>query len=206
MSVKESSDELNPPQVASAAAVPATRPVRSPKDYLALAIATCGVGYLPLAPGTWGSLVGIVVYAGVRAAAINLFFELGIRAEVNLLPVYYGVLLVELLFAVALSLVGTWAASQTEKFSKIKDPRIVVIDEVAGQYIALLPVPFLFDPAWWSIIVAFVLFRFFDIVKPYPARKLEDIKGGLGVMADDLIAGVYAGIGVMLIVCISWFI
>ena len=206
MVIKESSDELNPTQVASAAAVPAPRPSRSPKDYLAIAIATCGVGYLPLAPGTWGSLVGVVVYAAVRGAGIKLFFYLGIRAEVNLLPVYYGVILLELLFVVGLLLIGTWAASQTEKFSKTKDPRIVVIDEVAGQFIALLPVPFLTDPAWWAAIVAFVLFRFFDIVKPYPARRLEDIKGGLGIMADDLVAGVYAGIGVMLIVCISWFI
>lgn len=206
MVLKESSDELNPPQVASAAAIPAPRPARSPKDYLALAIATCGVGYLPLAPGTWGSLVGIMVYAAVRMAGIKLFFQLGIRAEVNLLPVYYGVLLLELLFAVAIVLIGTWAASQTEKFSKTKDPGIVVIDEVAGQYIALLAVPFLVDPAWWSAIVAFVLFRFFDIVKPYPARKLEDLEGGLGIMGDDLVAGVYAGLGVMLIVCISWFV
>ncbi|HEY5883646.1 MAG TPA: phosphatidylglycerophosphatase A [Pyrinomonadaceae bacterium] len=206
MAIKESSDELNPPQVSSAAAVPAPRLVRSPKDYLALAIATCGVGYLPLAPGTWGSIVGVLVYAAVRGAALNLFFELGFRNETTLLPVYYGVLLVELLFAVGISLVGTWAASQTEKFSEKKDPQIVVIDEVAGQFIALLPVPFLFDSAWWSIIIAFVLFRFFDIVKPYPARRLENLHGGLGVMADDLIAGVYAGIGVMLIVCVSWFI
>jgi phosphatidylglycerophosphatase A len=204
--IKESSDELNPPQVASAAAVPAPRPVRSRKDYLALAIATCGVGYLPLAPGTWGSLVGIGVYFVTRGTAMKLFFDWGLSTNSNLFQVYYGVLAVEILFAILLSLVGTWAASQTERFSKTKDPGIVVIDEVAGQYIALLPVPFLFDPAWWTIIVAFVLFRFFDIVKPYPARKLENIKGGLGVMADDLIAGVYAGIGVMLIVCISWFI
>lgn len=137
---------------------------------------------------------------------MKLFFAWGLSTNSNLFQVYYGVLAVEILFAILLSLVGTWAASQTERFSKTKDPGIVVIDEVAGQYIALLPVPFLFDPAWWTVIVAFVLFRFFDIVKPYPARKLEDIKGGLGVMADDLIAGVYAGIGVMLIVCISWFI
>ena len=137
---------------------------------------------------------------------MKLFFDWGLSTNSNLFQVYYGVLAVEIVFAIFLSLVGTWAASQTEKFSQTKDPGIVVIDEVAGQYIALLTVPFLFDPAWWSIIVAFVLFRFFDIVKPYPARRLEDIKGGLGVMADDLIAGVYAGIGVMLIVCISWFI
>ena len=206
MAIKESSDELNPPHATTTAAIPAPRPARSTKDYLALAVATCGVGYLPLAPGTWGSLVGVGLYAVVRGAAMNLFFYLGGRAQTTLLPVYYGVLLIELLFAGAISLVGTWAASQVERFSEKKDPQIVVIDEVAGQYIALLPVPFLFDPAWWSIIVAFVLFRFFDIVKPYPARRLENIHGGLGVMADDLIAGVYAGIGVMLVVCVSWFI
>ena len=103
-------------------------------------------------------------------------------------------------------IVGTWAASQTEKFEGTKDPSIVVVDEVAGQFIALLPVPFLVDPAWWTIIFAFVLFRFFDIVKPYPARGLENIKGGLGVMGDDLVAGVYAGAGVMIAVCVSWFI
>ncbi|HKO43713.1 MAG TPA: phosphatidylglycerophosphatase A [Pyrinomonadaceae bacterium] len=206
MVIKESSDELNPPQVASAAAVTAPRPARSAKDYLALAIATCGVGYLPLAPGTWGSLVGIGVYFVIRGTAMKLFFDWGLSTNSNLFQVYYGVLAVEIVLAIVLSLVGTWAASQAERFSKTKDPGIVVIDEVAGQYIALLPLPFLFDPAWWTIIVAFVLFRFFDIVKPYPARRLEDIKGGLGIMADDLVAGVYAGIGVMLIVCISWFI
>ena len=204
VAIKESSDELNPPQAAAAAAVPAPRPIRSFKDYLALAIATCGVGYLPLAPGTWGSLIGLAVYLGIRGAAMGFFFE---RAgATDLLQVYYGVLLVEIAFAVALSLVGTWAASQTEQLSGTKDPSKVVIDEVAGQFIALLTVPFLVEPAWWSIILAFVLFRFFDIVKPYPARRLENIKGGLGIMADDLIAGVYAALGVMIAVCISWFI
>ena len=204
MAIKESSDELNPPQAAPAAAIPAPRPLRSFKDYLALAIATCGVGYLPLAPGTWGSLVGLALYLAVRAIAMWYFFE---RADAeNLLQVYYGVLVVEFAFAIMLSLVGTWAASQTEQLSGTKDPGKVVIDEVAGQFIALLTVPFLVEPAWWAIILAFVFFRFFDIVKPYPARRLENIQGGLGVMADDLIAGVYAGIGVMLVVCVSWFI
>ena len=206
MAVKESSDELNPPQIAAATPAPAPRPVRSSKDYLALAIATCGVGYLPLAPGTWGSLVGIGVYLVVRGAAMKFFFDWAGTAGGNLFQVYYGVLVVELAFAVVLSLVGIWAASHTEALAGTKDPSKVVIDEVAGQFIALLPVPFLVDPAWWSIILAFALFRFFDIVKPFPARRLENIKGGLGVMADDLIAGVYAAIGVMIAVCISWFI
>jgi phosphatidylglycerophosphatase A len=206
MTIKESSDELNPTVVTAEAVVPVPRPARSAKDYLALAIATCGVGYLPLAPGTWGSLVGIAIYMLVRGGAMKLFFDLAEPQSHNLLQVYYGVLAVELLAVSMLALVGTWAASRAEKLSGKKDPSKVVIDEVAGQFIALLPVPFLVDPAWWSIIVAFGLFRFFDIVKPYPARKLENIKGGLGVMADDLIAGVYAAIGVMLVVCVSWFV
>ena len=77
-------------------------------------------------------------------------------------------LLVELAFAVGLSLVGTWAASQTEKLAGTKDPSKVVIDEVAGQFIALLPVPFLVDPAWWAIILAFVFFAFSTLLSHTP--------------------------------------
>lgn len=206
MAIKESSDERNPPVVTSDAVIEASHPPRTGKDYLALGIATCGVGYLPLAPGTWGSLVGIVVYALVRGAAMKLFWDLASPPTHNLLQVYYGVLAVELLAVSALALAGTWAASRTEKLSGKKDPGKVVIDEVVGQFIALLPVPFLVDPAWWAAILAFVLFRFFDIVKPYPARRLESLEGGLGIMGDDVIAGVYAALGVMLAVCVSWFI
>ena len=206
MAIKESSDELNPPVIAASPALTTTRPARSAKDYLALAIATCGVGYLPLAPGTWGSLVGIGVYALVRGASIKLFFGVASPSSHNLLQVYYVVLAIELLAVVALALVGTWAASRTEKLSGKKDPGKVVVDEVVGQFIALLPVPFFLDPAWWAVILAFILFRFFDIVKPYPARRLESLEGGLGVMGDDLIAGVYAALGVMVAVCASWFV
>ena len=206
MVIKESSDELNPTIAIADTAVSEPRAARSGKDYVALAIATCGVGYLPLAPGTWGSLVGMGVYALVRGASMKLFFDLASPPTHNLLHVYYGVLTIELVAVSALALAGTWAASHTERLSGKKDPSKVVIDEVVGQFIALLPVPFLVDPAWWSLILAFVLFRFFDIVKPYPARRLESVQGGLGVMGDDIIAGIYAGLGVMLAVCASWFI
>lgn len=178
---------------------------RAPRDYVALAIATCGVGYLPLAPGTWGSLVGIGLYVLVRGASMKLFFDVGGRRNFNLLHVYYGVIVVELIVVTAVALVGTWAASRTEKLSAKKDPGKVVIDEVVGQFLALIPVPFVLDPAWWTIILAFVLFRFFDIVKPYPARKFESLHGGLGIMADDVVAGIYAGIVVAGVVVISWF-
>jgi phosphatidylglycerophosphatase A len=206
MAIKESSDELNPPIVTASAIVPTPGSARSAIDYLALAIATCGVGYLPLAPGTWGSLVGIGLYVLARGIFMKVFFDAGAGRNFNLLHIYYAVIAFELVIVFAIALVGTWAATRTENLSARKDPGKVVIDEVAGQFIALIPVPFVLGAAWWSVIVAFILFRFFDIVKPYPARKLESLPGGLGIMADDLIAGVYAALGVMLIVVASWFI
>lgn len=206
MPIKESSDELNPPVVSAGLAVRKPRAARSVKDYLALAIATCGVGYLPLAPGTWGSLVGIAVYLLVRGGLMKLFFDLGARHNFNLLHVYYGVVALELVVVFLIALTGTWAATRTEKLSGRKDPGKVVIDEVAGQFIALIPVPFVLESAWWPAILAFILFRFFDIVKPYPARRLESLESGLGIMADDIVAGVYAAMVVALAVVISWFI
>ena len=207
MAIKESSDELNPTVMASDASVSTQRTPRSFKDYLALAIATCGVGYLPLAPGTWGSLVGIAVYAVVRGTGLKLMFDAAaVRPNFTLLHVYSVTLGLEVLAALVITAVGIWAASRTERLSGKKDPSKVVIDEVAGQFIALLPVPFLINDAWWAAIMAFVLFRFFDIVKPYPARKFESLEAGLGIMADDLVAGVYAAILVGMAVLISWFI
>ncbi len=206
MAVKESSDELNPLVVTAAVPLAASPRPRSVKDYLALAIATCGVGYLPLAPGTWGSLVGIGVYLLARGASIKLFFRLGAQRHFNLLHVYNGVIVFELVVVFLIALIGTWAASRTEKLSDTKDPGKVVIDEVVGQFIALIPVPFVLGAAWWTAILAFVLFRIFDIVKPYPARRLESLDSGLGIMADDIVAGVYAAILVAMAVVISWFI
>lgn len=203
--IKESSDELNPPAVTADARVPQPRPARSLKDYLALSIATCGVGYLPLAPGTWGSLVGIGVYLLVRGVLMKVFFGVAAQHNFNLLHIYYGVIAFELVVVLAIALAGTWAASRAEKLSATKDPGKVVIDEVVGQFIALIPVPFVLEAAWWTAILAFILFRFFDIVKPYPARRLESLHGGLGIMADDIVAGVYAAIVVAIAVVISWF-
>lgn len=206
MVIKESSDELNPPVIAADPALAPPRPARSAKDYLALAIATCGVGYLPLAPGTWGSLVGVGLYLVVRGALMKVFFDEGAQHNFNLLHVYYGVIAFELVVVFAVALAGTWAASRTERLSARKDPGKVVIDEVVGQFVALIPVPFVLEPAWWPAILAFVLFRFFDIVKPYPARRLESLESGLGIMADDIVAGVYAAIVVAVVVVISWFV
>jgi phosphatidylglycerophosphatase A len=146
-----------------------------PTDYLALAISTFGVGYLPLAPGTWGSLVAVGIFLGFTRLATG-----------NALVALVLVVIIAVTFA------GIWAASRTEVLSGRKDPGKVVVDEVAGQLISLFPLTLF---AHWSIvavIISFILFRFFDIVKPYPARRLEALKGGFGIMCDDLLAGVYA--------------
>jgi phosphatidylglycerophosphatase A len=143
-------------------------------DYAALAIATWGVGYLPLMPGTFGSLVGIGVFLLLKSWAVQL------------------------VAIVLITWVGIWAASRTERVLALKDPGIVVVDEVAGQMIALIPVS-VFGLGWVWIIVSFILFRLFDIFKPYPARRFEALRSGLGVMADDLVAGFYAALVVVMI-------
>ena len=156
-----------------------------PTDYLALAISTFGVGYLPLMPGTYGSLVAVGIFLGFTQFAKG-----------NALVALVLVSIVIVTFA------GIWAASRTEQLSNRKDPSKVVVDEVAGQLISLFPLTLF---AQWSIvavIISFILFRFFDIVKPYPARRLESLKGGLGVMCDDLIAGVYAAAITSIIVAV----
>ena len=187
---------MNPP-VVTADSIPKTRSKRSGKDYLALAIATCGVGYIPLAPGTWGSLVAVVFYLMLHDA---WFPRTDIRPGVYV----SSFLLIQLAIIVAVTIVGIWAASRTERLSGRKDPGKVVVDEVAGQLIALMAVP---SGLWIgfpvAVIVAFILFRFFDIVKPYPAHRLEALPGGLGIMSDDLVAGMYAYLGVILIRVIS---
>lgn len=188
--IKESSDELNPAVAVSATEIPAPRR-RTASDYIALAIATCGVGYLPIAPGTIGSLVGVGLYLAVWGALYQIFEANALRGRLNLLYVFTPQLAAMLLLIFIVSMAGIWAATRAEKATQKKDPSIVVIDEVAGQMIALLSGPFWIQ-TWWSIVSAFVLFRLFDIWKPYPIRRLEALESGLGIMADDLLAGVYA--------------
>lgn len=204
MSVKESSDELNPTVATHDAPVPNPRPPRSLKDYLALAIATCGVGYLPLAPGTWGSLLALGFYLALRLAIFGRFsISLGTANS----RLHSRFLFGEILAIAAVSVLGIWAASRTERVLDVKDPGKVVVDEVAGQLIALLPVPMVVDELWWVwIMLAFIMFRVFDIVKPFPARRFESLHGGLGIMADDIVAGVYAAIVVAGAVLIRWSI
>jgi len=128
-----------------------------------------GVGYAPVMPGTLASLATL--------AAFRLLLH-------GLAWPWYLVLLLGLFF------LGVQASSSYAASVHQSDPRAVVIDEVCGQLAALFVIPM--RP--WPLILAFVFFRFFDIIKPYPIRKLERIPGGWGIMADDLAAGVVSGI------------
>jgi phosphatidylglycerophosphatase A len=157
------------------------------------------VGYLPVAPGTFGSAVGVGIYLFIgEAYARRLALGSVDGWSVQALESFRMTLLLALL--IILAGVGVWAATRTEKLLARKDPGVVVVDEVVGQLITFLFVPF--KTGWWAIIVGFLAFRLFDIVKPYPARRFEMLESGLGIMADDVVAGVYAAILMSLLVSI----
>jgi phosphatidylglycerophosphatase A len=198
--IKESSDELNPPVLTRD--VQLTRPVgkRTAWDWLALGVATCGVGYLPVAPGTWGSGLGVGLYLLFNSLSTRLMTDAAARgwtAEALEQTRTSGLLL--LVFV--LSLAGVWAASRAESLLGRKDPGAVVVDEVAGQLMTFLFVPR--SAGTWVIIAGFLAFRAFDIWKPYPIRRLEALRSGLGIMADDLLAGAYAATLVSLLITIQ---
>jgi phosphatidylglycerophosphatase A len=134
---------------------------------LALLISTCGyVGYAPIAPGTFGSAAGLAVLYLVR---------------------FTGSWFVEVSVIVGLFAAGIWSGSRVERDYDRQDPGYVVMDEVVGMLITLFLVPM--TPV--SALVAFLIFRVLDIFKPFPARRLEHLHGGLGIMADDAMVGVY---------------
>lgn len=186
MPIKESSDELNRPVITTGAQLTRTSSKKSSGDYIALALATWGVGYMPVAPGTFGSAVGVGIYLLFRSASEHMVAS-------------FRTTLMLLLIAL-LAIVGVWAASRAEKLLGRKDPGAVVVDEVVGQMIALLFVPF--NAGVWVIITGFVAFRLFDIWKPYPIRRLEALEAGLGIMFDDILAGIYAAILMSLVTSI----
>lgn len=151
--------------------------ISRPTDRLALLIATgMGVGFAPIAPGTFGSMEGVIIYFAIAAMPFEP------KAQMALL-LSAGVLL----FAI-----GVWAASRACKIIGLEDPGEIVIDEVSGQLIGLMPLPL--APSVAGVAVAFLLFRLFDILKPYPIYKLERLPSGLGVMSDDALAGIYTAV------------
>ena len=142
--------------------------MRHPHGWLALGL---GSGLSPFAPGTFGSLLAVLSWA--------LFVELA-----------QPVLAVRLIVLAIAIILCTWSAHWASRRLQRKDPGCIVSDELAGQWLALLCVPDAWP--WW--LAAFVLFRVFDIGKPWPMRRLERLPGGVGIVADDLAAGVYAAI------------
>jgi phosphatidylglycerophosphatase A len=197
---KETSDSLSHPVVEPAHIVVPERK-RTGADYVALALATCGVGLIPLAPGTWGSAVGVGVYLLLLRGA-QRGFDTAVARGLDLSPQTFPLILntVLILAILLVSCAGTWAATRAEKLLGKKDPGAVVVDEVAGQLVTFLFVPWL--AGGWTVFAGFVAFRVFDIWKPYPVRRLEGLGGGLGIMADDLLAGFYAAALMSLLVTI----
>ena len=207
-----------------ATAAPQTPPQ---KPRLALAIATAfGVGYIPKAPGTFGSLVGIAVAILTHPVSliliIGLIFLHGSGGLGIDMPMFRGhtapalLLIPSLVALVTVGLLGVWSSSRAAIYAGLQDPQYVVIDEVSGMHLtlvlAIMPVglPTGLLPAdeatvfglysafsllnWKYLLLGFILFRVFDIWKPWPIRRLEKLPAGWGIMADDWMAGIYAAI------------
>jgi phosphatidylglycerophosphatase A len=199
------------------------------KPRLALFIATaCGLGYIPVAPGTWGSAAGIVLtllpwWGFLSISAITTVALLGSGYAIAGVHLQHGLdpfLWSQIGLALVTAALGVWSATCAAKSWQQKDPQRVVIDEVSGQHLTLLlgcGVPLWWktvQPAspnyllgavsldsplnWKYLLLGFILFRVFDIWKPFPARQAESLPGGWGIMADDWIAGIYAAIGLWL--------
>src|SRR3954468_7461683 len=142
--------------------------------FIALALATVlGTGYAPVAPGTFGSAAGLIVWW-------------------LLLPASAAVKLYAIVIVFAL---GSWSGSVAETHFKGTDPGPVVLDEVLGMLITL----FMNPVGWGGAVLGFLLFRAADIVKPYPANRLEALHGGFGIMADDAMAAVYSNIALRIL-------
>lgn len=199
---KESSDSAASPVPATGLIEPA--PSRwTVSDRLALVVATCGVGYIPIAPGTWGALIGVGLYLLLSEASIQLFAGAAVRGW-NEPPLEALHQTLVLSVVICIGFVGTWAASRAEPLLGRKDPGPVVVDEVVGQLIAFLFVPL--NVGWWAVVAGFLLFRLFDIWKPYPINRLEGLESGVGIMADDVLAGVYAAALMSLLTTIYLFL
>jgi phosphatidylglycerophosphatase A len=127
----------------------------------------CYSGYLPKAPGTWGSLVGLVLFFLLHTLSLETYLAV----------------------VASIFLVGTFAAGEAEKIIDHQDPGLVVIDEIVGILITMIAIPA--TPLF--MVLGFVLFRIFDILKPFPVNFFDQrFHGGLGIMLDDVMAGIYS--------------
>ena len=163
---------LRLPSVAPASRRRRKRPLCGPGTLVATFF---GIGHLRPGPGTWGSATTVLLWWLLARSIV---------------PGWQPWVAVSL--ALAAILAGIPAATRVARASGRKDPQFVVIDEVAGQLITLIAAPI----AWQSLLLGFILFRGFDIVKPWPVRRLERLPEGVGIVVDDVAAGLY-GLAVM---------
>jgi phosphatidylglycerophosphatase A len=194
------------------------------KPRFSYAIATAlGTGYLKPGPGTWGTLAGLIIAVISHPYSWFLFLGKGIQLSMGANePLLSGRLGAFILLApsiavwLVLAYLGVRCSTQVAEFARVKDPQYVVIDEVSGVHLALIlglaplasPATFLHASDagmfalytgmsllnWKYLLAGFVLFRIFDIAKPFPCRRLERLPRGWGIMADDWTAGLYAAI------------
>lgn len=184
---------MTSPRIAPDAA--SEQPAPPPRGGVLLA-AGFGLGYLPLAPGAWGSLASVLLF----------------------IPLYYGLegptlQLAYFLLLVGLALGALWSTERALEHWKSADPRAIVIDEILGQWVThaglvaamVLKLPAtLAGPQWQYLLTGFILFRVFDVVKPFPIRRSERLPGAYGVVLDDVLAGFYAGAGLLVLVWTKW--
>jgi phosphatidylglycerophosphatase A len=156
---------------ASAVGQPISPPSRHSALWATLVATFLGIGFLKPAPGTWGSLAAVLLWATAipRIPVANRSWA-------------------TITVAVVVTLIGIPAATRVSRAFALKDPQFIVIDEVAGQLTTLIGVPL----AWKTFLAGFILFRIFDIWKPFPIRRLERLPEGSGIVVDDLGAGIYA--------------
>jgi phosphatidylglycerophosphatase A len=197
----------------------AVGPLRKPRLSIFFATAA-GLGYIPKAPGTFGALGGLIIVVLPFLLCANLSISMG---SAGLATVYVDnrnvdpYLLMQIVAGLLVAALGVFTATRAARFWQEEDPQKIVIDEVSGQHLAIVLGCAL--PVWWRapavtwqptvwgflahdatlnwkyLLVGFILFRAFDIWKPFPVRQAEALPGGWGIMADDWLAGIYAALG-----------
>ncbi|MGD9587953.1 MAG: phosphatidylglycerophosphatase A [Pyrinomonadaceae bacterium] len=170
-------------------------------DHLALAITTCGVGYLPLMPGTFGSLVGVAIYVLISSAFSSFRYTPESVEPETLVAGIHAIIMVAF---VGLILLGVWASGRSIELLGSGDPPEAVIDEVIGQLTVFLFIPF--ATSWLIIAAGFGFFRLFDIWKPFPIDRLQMLPGGLGICVDDVGAGICAGACLSVVYAVSLWV
>ncbi len=153
-------------------------------------LATLGVGYIPFAPGTFGSLLGLLIWILIPDKWIGLTWKIYLPT-LNIVPNIHDYLVYSIALGITLifSLAAVWITSKAEKNLGHDSPKII-LDEVCGMWLSVMFLP----RTWMLYIYAFVLFRVFDISKPYPVNEIQKLPAGWGIVADDLTAAIYVNL------------